>query len=188
MKHCRDQPPHAWQPHAFSTYAQKDISPAFLFCFNLLSDISPYPDLPSLQLPSLLPDLSPLPSCLLRASCSGSYHSRKRDTASTNTNLRGPPFSLTITAINGNSLAPLGSRCIQETARGCHRGPCLPLGPNLLMDLFIINNISPYFTAYRGTIKVERPGMFLFMYLFIWEEAVGTLGYYQLLLLWGVFL
>lgn len=38
------------------------------------------------QLPSLLPDLSSLPSCPLTASCSGSYHSRKHDTVSAQSN------------------------------------------------------------------------------------------------------
>ena len=39
-----------------------------------------------------------------------------------------------------------------------------------------------------GTIKLECPSVFLFMYLFIWEEAVGALGPYQPILLWRVFL
>lgn len=45
-----------------------------------------------------------------------------------------------------------------------------------------------YFTDSRGTIRLKWAGMFLFMYLFIWEEVMGTLGHYQLILLQGVFL
>lgn len=54
--------------------------------------------------------------------------------------------------------------------------------------LIYYKQYSLYFTAYRGTIQLKWPGVFLFMYLFIWEETGGTLGHYQLILLRGVFL
>lgn len=63
-----------------------------------------------------------------------------------------------------------------------------PTWPKSVNGLIYYKQYSLYFTAYRGTINLEWPGVFLFMYLFIWEEAVGTLGLYQLILLRGVFL
>lgn len=144
----------------------------------------------SLCLPSLLPDLSSLPSCPLTASCCGSYHSRKRDTVSAQSNQHQPlqsPFSLAITALNGSILAPLGSRCLQG-GWGDITEAMSPIWAKSVNGLIYHKQYGLYFTAYRGTINLKWPGMFLFMYLFIWEEAVGTLRHYQLILLRGVFL
>lgn len=62
------------------------LSHTFRFFSAILSYISLCPHHPSPQLPSLLPDLSSLPSCPLTASCSGSYHSTKYDTVSAQSN------------------------------------------------------------------------------------------------------
>lgn len=66
--------------------------------------------------------------------------------------------------------------------------PLSPTWAKSVNGLIYYKQYSLYFTAYRGTINLKWPGVFLFMYLFIWQEAVGTLGHYQLILLRGVFL
>lgn len=63
-----------------------------------------------------------------------------------------------------------------------------PISAKSANGLIYYKQYSLYFTAYGGTINLKWPGVFLFMYLFIWEEAGGTLGHYQLILLRGVFL
>lgn len=75
--------------------------------------------------------------------------------------------------------------------RGVERRSRRPLSPTWAKSvngLIYYKQYKLYFTAYRGTINLKWPGVFLFMYLFIGKEAVGTLGHYQLILLWGVFL
>lgn len=64
----------------------------------------------SLCLPSLLPDPRSLPSCPLAASCSSSYHSRKRDTASAQSNQHSgsPLLSFATKASNERFLVLLG--------------------------------------------------------------------------------
>lgn len=105
----------------------------------------------------------------------------------TNANLCNPPFSLAITALNGSDPALVGTSCLQGGDRMSQR-PLSPTWAKSVNGLNYSKQYSPYFTAYRGTINLKWPGVFLFMYLFIWEEAVGMQGHYQLILLQGVFL
>lgn len=103
----------------------------------------------------------------------------------TNTNPYGPPFSLAIAALNERFLALLGYRV---PAGGGITEPLSPIWIKSVNGLIYYKHYSLYFPAYRGTISLKWPSVFLFMYLFIWEETVGTLGHYQLILLRGAFL
>lgn len=97
----------------------------------LFSHLS-FPASPTSTAP-LLPDLSPLPSCPLAASCSGSYHFRKRDAVSAQSDQHcSPPFPLALAALNGSCLAPLGFGSPQGGDGG---DPCHSSGPILLIDL-----------------------------------------------------
>lgn len=66
--------------------------------------------------------------------------------------------------------------------------PMSPTWAKSVNGLIYYKHYRLYFTDSRGTIRLKWPGVFLFMYLFIWEEVMGTLGHYQLILLQGVFL
>lgn len=78
--------------------------------------------------------------------------------------------------------------CRRGRIAGISQRPLSPTWAKSVNGLIYYKQYNHYFTAYRGTINLKWPGVFLFMYLFIWEEAVGTLGHYQLILLRGVFL
>lgn len=90
---CGQSKPHAaacnvgflmHKPGSFLTFLMFWV---FFFVFLLIDSPPLHLPLPSsLCLPSLLPDLSSLPSCPLTASCSSSYHSRKCDTVSPQSN------------------------------------------------------------------------------------------------------
>lgn len=105
----------------------------------------------------------------------------------TNTNPCSPPFSLAIAALNERFLALLGYRVpagVEEVSQSLFS----PIWIKSVNGLIYYKHYSLYFPAYRGTINLKWPSVFLFMYLFIWEEVVGTLGHYQLILLRGAFL
>lgn len=66
--------------------------------------------------------------------------------------------------------------------------PMSPTWAKSVNGLIYYKHYRLYFTDSRGTIRPKWPGVFLFMYLFIWEEVMGTQGHYQLILLQGAFL
>lgn len=80
-----------------------------------------------------------------------------------------------------------GLGACRGAVRGYHRAVS-PIWAKSVNGLIYYKQYNPHFAAYRGTINLKWPGVFLFMYLFIWEEAVGMPGHYQLFLLRGVFL
>lgn len=155
-----------------------DCFSVFLFLLSSLLQLSFPPS------PLSPPDLSSLPSCPLTASCCSSYHSRKRDTLSAQSNQHQTrarththhthTFSVAIAALKGGFLTPiLLPQVPAEVAGGTS-----PTWAKSVNGLIHYGHECLYFTTCRNNKAgvAERVFIYVFIYLRGSRGCSGTLS------------